>query len=66
MELLIDMGEISGAYMRVIPSKVWRVNPDGQIRDRFKKLEYLFDMDEVDFFEKYNEMDSKNLLDTSY
>lgn len=66
MELLIDMGEVSGAYMKVIPSKVWRVNPDGQIRDRFKKLEYLFDMDEVDFFEKYNEMDSKNLLDTSY
>ena len=66
VELLIDMGEISGAYMKVFPSKVWRVNPDGQIRDRFRKLEYLFDMDEVEFFEKYNEMDSKNLSNTSY
>lgn len=66
MELLIDMGEVSGAYMWLNPSKVWRVNSDGQIRDTFKKLEYLFDMDEVDFFEKYVEMGSENSSNTSY
>ncbi len=66
MELLIDMGEVSGAYMWLNPSKVWRVNPDGQIRDRFKKLEYLFDMNEEDFFERYVEMGSENLFNISY
>ena len=46
VDLLIDMGEVSGAYMSVFPKKVWRVNSDGVIRDTFKKLECIFDMEE--------------------
>lgn len=53
MDLLIDMGEMSGAYMGLCPKEVWRVNPDGQIRDTWKKITYIFDMEEITFFEKY-------------
>ena len=53
MELLIDIGEMSGAYMRLKPQEVWRVDPDGKVQDRFRKLSYLFDMDEVSFFARY-------------
>ncbi len=52
---LIHIGEVSGASMPVNPKKVWRVNPDGAIRDTFKKLEYVFEMDEEIFFKNYNE-----------
>ena len=55
VELLIDMGEMSGAYMGLYPEEVWRVNPDGQIRDTWKKITNIFDMEEVTFFEKYLE-----------
>lgn len=50
---LIHIGEISGASMPVNPKKVWRVNPDGAIRDTFKKLEYVFEMEEEVFFKNY-------------
>ncbi|MGN1318109.1 MAG: thiamine pyrophosphate-binding protein [Lachnospirales bacterium] len=53
IDLLIDMGEMSGAYMSISPKKVWRVNPDGVIRDTFRKLENIFDMEEIDFFKLY-------------
>lgn len=52
---LIHIGEISGASMTVHPKNVWRVNPDGEIRDTFKKLEYVFEMEEENFFSKYVE-----------
>ena len=45
MDLLIDMGEMSGSYMSLSPKEVWRVNPDGQIRDSWKKITYIFDME---------------------
>ena len=51
--LMIHIGEISGAYMKVRPSVVWRVNPDGEVRDTFKKLQYVFEMEEEDFFKKW-------------
>lgn len=57
MDLLIHIGEISGDYYssRVCPKEVWRVNVDGNIRDTFGVLEYVFEMDEVAFFNKYSE-----------
>ena len=54
IELLIDMGNISGSYMPINPKEVWRVNPDGEVRDTYKKLKYIFQMNELDFFIKYN------------
>lgn len=53
VDLLIHIGDISGAYMSIFPQKVWRVNPDGEICDTFKKLQYTFEMEEKDFFERY-------------
>lgn len=53
IDLLIHIGEISGAYLKIFPAKVWRVNPDGEIRDTFKKLSYVFEMSETYFFDKY-------------
>ena len=31
MDLLIHIGNISGAYLKLLPNEVWRVNPDGKI-----------------------------------
>lgn len=53
MDLMIHIGDISGAYMKLFPKKVWRVNPDGELRDTFKKLCCIFEMDELSFFHKY-------------
>ena len=55
-DLLIHIGNVSGATALVgslLPKEVWRVNPDGVIRDTFKKLHYVFEMEEVDFFRAY-------------
>lgn len=54
IETMIHIGNVSGAYMVLEPENVWRVNPDGEIRDTFKKLTHVFEMDELDFFKKYN------------
>ncbi len=53
VDLAIDIGNISGAYGRLNPAVVWRVHPDGVLRDRFHKLTRVFEMDEEVFFNKY-------------
>lgn len=55
IDLLIQIGEIAGAdfFSSLYPREVWRVNQDGEIRDTFKKLSYIFEMDEISFFEHY-------------
>lgn len=53
MDVLIHIGDISGAYVNINAKEVWRVNPDGEIRDTFQKLRYVFEMEEKDFFESY-------------
>ncbi len=57
-ELLIDIGNVSGAYMSLKPKQVWRVNPDGEIRDTFRKLTKVFEMKELAFFKAYNTQSS--------
>ena len=53
--LMIHIGEVSGDYSMdvVLPDKLWRVNPDGELRDRFKRLTHVFEMEEVTFFRHY-------------
>ena len=56
VDLLIHIGEVSGdTYTtgRLNPKEVWRVSPDGEVRDLFKKLVYVFEMDEQHFFTQY-------------
>ncbi|MCM1251239.1 MAG: aldo/keto reductase [Clostridium sp.] len=60
-ELLIHIGNTSGAYYPIKTQEVWRVNPDGEIRDTFKKLKFVFEMKEITFFESY----CQNTSDTS-
>lgn len=64
-DLLIDIGNVSGSYMSVRMKEVWRVNPDGIIRDKWRKLRYIFKAEEVAFFEKYNGM-TEEVSDLSY
>ena len=62
LDLLVHIGEISGDYYssRVLPKKVWRVNIDGAIRDTFGSLEYVFEMEETDFFNRYSDSSEDN------
>ncbi len=64
-DILVHIGEVSGDYffnLRLVGKQVWRVNEDGEIRDTFCKLRYVFEMPEQSFFEHYTK---KNQNDTS-
>lgn len=56
-DITIHIGEVSGDYSAtaIIGKEVWRVSDDGEIRDTFRKLRYVFDMDLKTFFEGYSD-----------
>ena len=60
-DILIHIGEVSGDYptFGIVGQQVWRVSEDGEIRDTFKKLRYVFEMPEKLFFENYTSPDKK-------
>lgn len=63
LDLLIHIGEVSGEYYSInnlSGKQVWRVNEDGEIRIRFKHLEYIFEMTEKLFFDYYKEASATN------
>lgn len=68
LDVLIHIGEISGAYMGFWANQVWRVSPDGNICDAFHKLRYVFEMEEKEFFRRYTaETESQNVyLDSTF
>ena len=53
-ELVIHLGEVSGSYYYFKHTKIWRVSPDGEVRDPFKMLSDVFQMEECVFFDYYN------------
>ncbi len=53
-DVVIHIGDVSGSGIHFRTKEVWRVNPDGEVRDTFKKLTYVFEMKEKDFFNSYN------------
>jgi len=59
-DLLIYIGDISGDYSayNLIGKEVWRVSMDGEIKDTFRRLTYVFEMSEHRFFSHYS--DNKN------
>ena len=65
IDLLIHFGEISGDHFAVgdQAKEVWRISNDGQLRDRYGKLTYLFNMTEIQFFNHYKE-ENVNLGDS--
>lgn len=54
-DILIHIGEITGDYesLKISGSQVWRVSEDGEVRDTFRKLRYVFEMPEQTFFTHY-------------
>ena len=56
IDLLIYIGNISGAYPSFRSKEEWRVNPDGEIRDTFNHLTNVYEMSEEYFFNSYNKM----------
>lgn len=63
IDLLIHLGgpladQATASKLTKGVKEVWRVNPDGEIRDYFKKLTNVFEMDEQFFFEHYSEPES--------
>lgn len=52
-DTMIHIGDVSGSYMKLKPCSVWRVNPDGMVRDAFYKLRAVFEMSESAFFDYY-------------
>ena len=56
-DLIIHIGEISGDYPTMNwlmgKSSVWRVNADGELRDRLHRLTTVFEMSERTFFAHY-------------
>lgn len=53
IDVLVHIGEISGAYYGFRQRQTWRVSPDGEVRDAVGKLRYVFEMSEAEFFEEY-------------
>jgi 2-succinyl-5-enolpyruvyl-6-hydroxy-3-cyclohexene-1-carboxylate synthase len=66
-ETLIYIGELTGDYysLGLKGKSVWRVCEDGEIRDTFRTLQYVFEMPEVNFFEQYkgSQVETENYLE---
>lgn len=66
-DVLIHMGEVSGAYIAPRAAEVWRIDLNGKICDTFRKLRHVFEMEEIQFFERYQnsrkKCDDKNFYD---
>lgn len=62
-DILIHIGEITGDYysLGIAGKQVWRVSEDGEIRDTFRRLRYVFEMPEMIFFKHY----TKNYQDNT-
>lgn len=54
VDVMISIGEITGAISGPSARETWRVSPDGVPRDPKGRLRYIFDMEEADFFEMYS------------
>lgn len=69
IDLLIHIGEVSGDYASLAglqKKNVWRVSPDGAVRDTFKKLTKIFAMEELTFFRHYSQGEIKSSDKQSY
>ena len=57
IETLIHIGDVSGDYytLGISAKQVWRVSEDGELRDTFRKLRYVFEMPESAFFAHYTD-----------
>ena len=65
-DVLIHIGDISGAYMNLNVKEVWRIDENGELKDTFRKLKYVFEMSEYSFFSKINSILKEEKKDTSF
>lgn len=52
-DLLIHIGDVTGATFLFNTAAVWRVCEDGKVKDTFRKLRMVFEMSELRFFRYY-------------
>ncbi|MDY4840210.1 MAG: thiamine pyrophosphate-binding protein [Lachnospiraceae bacterium] len=67
-DVMIHIGNVAGfgVGQNMQPKEVWRVHPDGEVRDPFHRLTNVFEMEEVDFFDIYNHLKRDEDKDISY
>lgn len=53
-DVMIHIGDVAASSYSIACREVWRVNPDGEFRDTFHRLTNVFEMEELEFFERYN------------
>lgn len=61
-DLIIYIGYVHGAYIPFYGKQLWRVNPDGKMRDPYRNLTYVFEMKEEEFFKFYSNGESNSEL----
>lgn len=61
-DLIIYIGSVHGAYLSFKGTQTWRVNEDGVVRDPYRNLTYVFEMEEIDFFKHYCTNDNNNSI----
>lgn len=68
VDLVIDLGSVSGDYYLMPVKESWRVSEEYELRDRFKKLTKQFVMKEEFFFKYYVncEEESQKKTEASY
>ncbi|MBO5178260.1 MAG: 2-succinyl-5-enolpyruvyl-6-hydroxy-3-cyclohexene-1-carboxylate synthase [Lachnospiraceae bacterium] len=66
MDVMLHIGEVSGSYTTMKPKEIWRISPDGEIRDAFKKLRYVFEMEEQSFFTTYLKKETLKTTKNTY
>lgn len=59
VELLIHIGDVSASDYHISAKEVWRVSPDGELRDTYRALRWVFEMEELCFFRHYSQGASK-------
>jgi 2-succinyl-5-enolpyruvyl-6-hydroxy-3-cyclohexene-1-carboxylate synthase len=64
-DILIQIGEVTGDYygIRLSGAQVWRVSEDGEIRDTYRKLRYIFQMPEKEFFMHYGQTERRSEME---
>lgn len=69
-DILIHIGEVSGDYYTIGKLRksqtVWRVSPDGEIRDYFRRLTKVFEMEESLFFGYYAQRGGEEIVNSYY
>lgn len=61
IDTVIYIGDVSSSYKKNYKIRnVWRVNPDGEIRNVFGSTSAVFEMSELAFFKYYGSLDHKS------